>query len=315
MMDIDRKTLYCDKEDISRLFPKRHERMNKGDAGRVLCLCGSYNSSGAGMCGAAYFAAMAAYRCGAGIVEIFTARENYASLASLVPEAVFSLYGEEENNDFVADRLKTSIVKADSIIIGCGLGKSLKAEALVKTTFSSAKRPMVIDADALNILSENESFWKLLSDEQRARTVITPHPGEMSRLCGKSIDEILNNTCKIAQSFSRDRGVVCLLKDHKTVICRGERTFINTSGNAGMATGGAGDVLAGIIGALLARDDMAEPADTEKTAFDSILYRAAVGAYIHGLAGDAAASKLGEYYMVAGDILHEISGVLKQNEC
>ena len=313
MTDKDLILRSCDGEDISNLFFRRQERMNKGDAGRVLCICGSYNGS-SGMCGAAYFAAMAAYRCGAGIVEIFTARENYAALGALVPEAVFSLYGECESSEFIGARLRESIKKADCVIIGCGLGKSNRSRALLKAALETVSVPMVIDADALNMMAENGDLWSLMSEQQRGRTVITPHPGEMSRLCKKSVAEILESTTETAEEFSRERGVVCLLKDHRTVITNGAVTYINHSGNAGMATAGSGDVLAGIIGALLARDDVSGHADLQKTGDDAVLYRASVGAYIHGLAGDAAAACRGEYSMIATDILHEIAGVIMQNE-
>lgn len=313
-MDTERRIFSCGKEDICNLFPERPQRMNKGDAGRVLCVCGSYGT-GAGMCGAAYFAAMAAYRCGAGIVEIFTASENYPILGALVPEAVFSLYDSHESEDVISQRLNGSIAKADSVVLGCGLGKSCISKAIVRTVLSSVDCPLVIDADALNIIAEDKSLWSLISRTQRERTAITPHPGEMSRLCGKSIAEILNDTQGVATAFSAEMGIVCLLKDHRTVISNGKDTFINNSGNAGMATGGSGDVLAGIIGAMLARDTVADFADGERMTEDAILYRAAVGAYLHGAAGDAAARKLGEYSMVASDILHEISVVLTQNEC
>ena len=313
-MDTEKMILVCGKEDVVNVFPERHERMNKGDAGRVLCVCGSYDESGAGMCGAAYFAAMAAYRCGAGIVEIFTARENYASLGALVPEAIFSLYGSDESRSDVCARLKERIGKADSVVIGCGLGKSDMSKSIVKTTLGAVDAPMVIDADALNIMSETEDLWSLLSREQRARTVITPHPGEMSRICKKSISEILSGVKKTAYDVAKAKGIVCLLKDHRTVITDGTCTFVNHSGNAGMATGGSGDVLAGIIGALLARDSVADFADRQRMTQNPILYRAAVGAYVHGLAGDAAASKIGEYSMIASDILHEIAGVIAQNK-
>lgn len=305
----------CDGEDISYLFYKRPERMNKGDAGRVLCVCGSYDGNGMSMCGAAYFAAMAAYRCGAGIVEIFTARENYSALAQRVPEAVFSLYGAGEDKSDVCARLESSIAKADSVVLGCGLGQGDMAKAIVMAALRAAKSPLLIDADGLNILSQNSDMWQKMSAEQRARTLITPHPGEMSRLSGLSIGEILNDTVKAAIDYSKDKGIVCLLKDHRTVITNGIDVFVNHSGNAGMATAGSGDVLAGIIGALLARSDFAEYADAQRMTDNGVLYRAAVGAYLHGLAGDAAKGKIGEYSMVASDILHEISGIISQNEC
>ena len=285
-----------DKKDCASFFPELPDRTNKGDAGRVLIVCGSYDPQGLSMCGAAYFAAKAAYLCGAGIVEIFTPRENYPALAVLVPEAVFSLYGYEEDASSAAERLSVSIEKSDAVVLGCGLGKSETAKALVKSVFENVKCPLVIDADGLNILSENDVLWPFLDMEQRKRTVITPHPGEMSRLSAKSIGEILSSVPETASDFARGKGIVCLLKDNFTAISDGETVYINQSGNAGMATAGTGDVLSGIMGALIARS-------AEK---EGILRSAAVSAYLHGLAGDRAARRLGEYSLTAGELLAEI---------
>ena len=302
------------REDISALFPPVSKRANKGDMGRVLCICGSYDGKGSSMCGAAYFSAMAAYRCGAGIVEIFTHRKNYESLASLIPEAVFSLYDtDEESVSEICSRLPDKIEKADSIVLGCGLGKSELSIEMTKTTLQSARVPLVIDADGLNILSENDNLWSLLSPEQRKMTVITPHMGEMSRLCGKSISDILVTPNTVAIEYAKSRGIICLLKDHNTVITDGETAFINHSGNEGMATGGMGDVLSGIIGALLARDTLAEWISDERCAFSSVLYRTATAAYIHGLSGDCAAELVGGYSLMASDVLRSIPEIIKEN--
>ncbi|MBE6583526.1 MAG: NAD(P)H-hydrate dehydratase [Ruminococcaceae bacterium] len=292
----DKDYMVVGKEDVARLFPKLPKRSNKGGMGRVLCICGCADESGISMCGAAYFTAMAAYRCGAGIVEIFTDCKNYAPLASLVPESVFSLYDSGENGQSVCERLIGEIKKADAIVIGCGIGKSEMSAKLVRTTLQNAESPMLIDADALNILSDNERMWQDLSQHQRRRTVITPHPGEMSRIIGKSVEEILKDTVKTANTVSKKLGVVCLLKDHHTVISNGEKVYVNHSGNAGMATAGMGDVLAGVIGALLCRTP-------SPLCQDDILYRVAIGAYLHGVAGDAAARKTGEYSLMSSDVL------------
>ena len=300
------KSCTVSRDDVRRVFSPLPERMNKGGMGRLLVVCGSYDPCGASMSGAAYFAACAAYRCGAGIVEMFTPRENYAALAALIPEAVFSLYGNDESPDSIASRLTYSLAKSDAIVLGCGLGKSERSRLLVKTVLESVACPLLIDADGLNILSEDESLWSLLSAEQRKRTVITPHPGEMSRLCGASVSDILSDVSETARSFAAKKGIVCLLKDHHTVITDGNFVYINQSGNAGMATAGMGDVLAGIIGALLAR--------VEKTEFckgeSDVLIQSAVGAYLHGRAGDLAAEKIGQYSLIASDLLAEIPSAI-----
>lgn len=298
---MDKVALKVGEKELKLGFPLLDERANKGSMGRVLCICGSYDKSGPAMCGAVYFSAAAAYRTGAGIVEIFTPRENYSSLATLIPEAVFSLYGYEESKKDISLRLVASVKKADAVILGCGLGKSETSKALVRTVLENAECPLLIDADGLNILSEDDGLWSLLSAEQRSRTVITPHPGEMSRLCGREISDILDNTVSIAKSYAKEKGIVCLLKDHRTVISDGENTYINQTGNAGMASAGMGDLLAGIIGALLAR-----------SAGEKILQRAAAGAYLHGLAGDRASARLGQYSLISSDLLNEIGGAIGQ---
>ena len=293
-----------DKKDIKSVFAALPYRANKGQMGRVLVVCGSYDESGLAMCGAAYFAAMAAYRTGAGIVEIFTPRENYPALAELVPEAVFSLYGYDEFEVKVCERLAESLSKCDAVVIGCGLGKSQLARKMVASVLRGAVCPAVVDADALNILSEAPELWNMISAEQRSRTVITPHPGEMSRLYGRAIPEILADTVGVARDFAAEKGIICLLKDHNTVISNGEIVYINQSGNAGMATAGMGDVLAGIIGSIAAREAI-------RGGNKDYLLCAAVGAYLHGAAGDAAAERLGQYSLLASDLLAEIPAILR----
>ncbi len=303
--------LTATRDDINALFPTLEKRVNKGDMGRVLCVCGSYDPCGSAMCGAAYFSAAAAYKCGAGIVEIFTHRKNYEALASLLPEAVYSLYDtEKETADAVCARLTAQICKADSIVLGCGLGKSEIAKNLVKTTLENANCPVVIDADGLNILSEHQELGELVKN-RKADTVLTPHPGEMRRLSGLSIPDILNDTVNTAASLSHRLGSVTLLKDHNTVITDGKLVFINQSGNAGMASAGMGDILTGIIGALLSRTTVAEWADEDRTGIPSALYRTATAAYIHGLAGDIAAGETGEYSLTASDVIGSISKAIK----
>lgn len=290
--------------DFKDVFATIPDNANKGEMGRVLLVCGSYCGGGLSMCGAAYFAAKAAYLCGAGIVEIFTPRENYAPLASLVPEAVFSLYGYDEDLLAVTARLSESVLKSDSVVIGCGFGKSDLSKEILKTVIEKVSCPLTVDADGLNILSENDEYWALLDREQRGRTVITPHLGEMSRLCGKSITDIVKKIPESAENYAAEKGIICLLKDHNTAVTDGDFVYINQSGNPGMATAGMGDVLAGIIGAVLARAKAEEKSD--------VLRRVAASAYLHGVAGDIAADRLGQYSVTAGEILAEIPTAIRR---
>lgn len=302
------------REDISCLFPAISPNAHKYDMGRVLCICGSYDGIGSSMCGAAYFSAAAAYRAGSGIVEIFTERKNYESLGARLPEAVFTLYeSESEEETHILNKLDESLANADAVIIGCGLSQSETARKILRHTLRSVRRPLVIDADGLNLMAQNRDYWRFIDEKQKPRTVITPHMGEMARLCGVPTSSMLDSPREIAESFAAAMGIVCLLKGHRTIITNGKDCIVNTSGNPGMATAGSGDVLAGIIGALLARKTVAEWADEERLSLPSTLYRTATAAYLHGIAGDLAAKEIGQYSLMASDILAKIPEVIKNN--
>ncbi len=274
-------------------LPPRPERSSKGDFGRVLCVCGSY-----GMSGAAFLAAKSAYRSGCGLVEIFTPECNRIILQTLIPEAVLTVYTEVTRTQLLRD----AIERADCIVTGCGLSVTTDSRALLSDLlhmWDSEKCPLLIDADGLNLLSRNPSLLR------RAKgAVITPHAKEMSRLCGKSVEEILASPADTAYAFANSHGVVCVLKDHNTIVSDGTaRLYVNKSGNSGMATGGSGDVLSGILGGLLAQRGNCELSTCELVT---------LGVYIHGLCGDLAAEKLGEYSVMASDLLSALPSVMKE---
>ena len=282
-----------DLNDLRFCFKSREQRTNKGDYGQVLCVCGSFPESetfGLAMSGAATLSAKAALRTGAGLVRVFTHKENFSPISAALPEAVMLLYGERLDKELLAAEVR----RADAVLVGCGLGKSQTSREIVEIVLKNISAPLVIDADGLNILSENPQLWEWLSAEQRRRTVITPHPKEMSRLCGKTVEEILADPVSVAREFSQKYGVTTLIKDHKTVITNGEIAYINNSGNAGMATAGSGDVLAGILVSMLGNSTLEARA---------ILHKTAIGAYLHGLSGDFAAELYGEHCMIASDIV------------
>lgn len=274
--------------DLEKL-KSRPERSNKYTFGKVLFVCGSN-----GMAGAAYLSALAAYRSGAGLCEIYTPEQNRVILQTLLPEAIIKTYNTDAP---YLSEFRGLLKKCDSAVIGCGLGKSDASLSILKTLLTEYKRPCVIDADALNLISEHPELKKLLKGN-----VITPHLAEMSRLCGKQVSEIAACVPSVCAEFAKQYGTVCVLKDHRTAVSDGgERIYINTSGNSAMAKAGSGDVLAGVIGALLARRD------APLTATDA----ATLGVYIHGLAGDIAADKLGSFSPLASDIANSISAVLR----
>ena len=210
------------------------------------------------------------------------------------------------------NRLYESLANADAVILGCGLGQSDMARKIVRDTLRNVRRPLVIDADGLNLMAQNRDYWRFIDEKQKPRTVITPHMGEMARLCGVPTSSMISSPREIAKSFAEAMGIVCLLKGHRTIITNGNDCIINTSGNPGMATAGSGDVLAGIIAALLARKTVAEWADEERLDLPFTLYRTAVAAYLHGLAGDIAAKEIGQYSLMASDILAKIPEVIKK---
>ena len=263
------------------LMPKRKERSSKGDYGRVLCICGSI-----GMSGAAYLCAKACYRTGAGIVEIFTPEENRIILQSSLPEAIVTAYTEENATEL----LLTSIQKATCIVAGCGLSVTPFSRKLLSTllhNIDTTEKPLILDADALNLISKNPSFLKYIKG-----TVITPHPLEFSRLSNNSVEDILSSPDTLAHQYARKYSLICVLKDHNTVVTDGfDRLYVNNTGNNGMSTAGSGDVLAGIIAGLVAQSRK------------SNLEIAALGVYIHSLCGDIAARRLSQYSLMASDII------------
>ncbi len=276
------------------VLPARRERSNKGDYGRVLVVCGS-----CGMAGAAYLCAKAAYRVGAGLVEIFTHESNRIILQTSLPEAVVTTY-ESYTDDSL---LRVSLERADAIVAGCGLSVTPTSRRLLSDLLhivDTSKTPLLLDADALNLLARNPSLVKYASG-----AVLTPHMGEMSRLTGKSIQEILDSPAETAYAYARRHALVCVLKDHQTVVSDGgEEIYINTTGNSGMSVGGSGDVLAGIIGGILAQ---------RKNADVPLRELVCLGVYLHGAAGDLAAEHLSEYSVMARDIIAGISRVIKEN--
>ena len=284
---------HMEKGDLA-LLPVPDPGGNKGTFGRVLAVAGS-----PGMCGAAFLCAAAALKCGAGMVKIQTTEENRIPLQTLLPEAmVTSVFCEEENEKMMD--------WCDVLIIGPGLGVSgisrKRAQWFLKAASARGKK-VILDADGLNLLSMHPQWRSYLGDH----VILTPHPGEMSRLCGSSIREIRDRLVDTAAEYAGKTGAACVLKDACTVTAFGEEVFLNLSGNAGMAAAGSGDVLSGVEAGILC-------AFLRKENPPSMGTIAALGAYIHGLAGDAAAAECGIRGMTAGDILQHLPGVLKEAE-
>ena len=276
-----------EKNDLARL-PARPARAHKGSFGRVLVIGGSFAMSGAG-----YLAAKAAYRAGAGLVEIFAPEANRIIYQTQLPEALLTLY-DPENLD--KNALRAAIDRADAIAIGMGLGDAPVVTKLVDGVITRAKVPVVMDADALNELARGGEIRARLS-ACKATLILTPHLGEAARLMEYSIPQIAADPVSAALKMARSLAAIAVLKDARTVITDGVHCSLNIKGNSGMATGGSGDVLAGIIAALLA---------TGIAPFTA----AELGVLTHAMAGDAAKETHGSHGLMASDIIDALSRVL-----
>ncbi len=283
----------ADSDFVKRIMPKRSADANKYSVGSLLCVCGSV-----GFAGAAALSLQGALRIGAGFVRCMLPKSIYPIVSALVPEAVFTLLPENEegriSSEALGEILRASR-KADAVLIGPGLGNDKDIEALVLALLSELKIPVVLDADGINVISKHID----IIENAKCPLVLTPHEGEFSRLSGLTSSYIHENREKVLRDFTEKNNAVVMLKGKDTLIAKGgEEMYINPTGNAGMATAGSGDVLAGMIASLIAQG--ADP-------FES----AVLGAYLHGLSGDIAKEKFTEYSMLPSDIANCISEAIK----
>lgn len=291
-----------EQEDVARLLGKRCPWGNKGTFGRVVILAGSE-----GMAGAAYLSALAAYRTGAGLVDIVTLECNRPILQQLLPEAVLHCISPVEQKWQLETLLNKLFSKAKAIVIGPGLSTKSIADQLLDFVLEwnwlhgeSKECPIVIDADALNLLAARAQTARASNKkvQKLSRNVIlTPHPGELGRLLGISTKEVTANLIACAEVLQKQFGCTCVCKDARTVIYTEGHRYCNLTGNSGMATGGSGDVLTGIIASLAAQGLPAQKA-------------AVLGVWLHGAAGDEAAKEKSPYSMIARDLTDGLSKVL-----
>ncbi len=281
-------------EKITELLPKRRKDANKGTNGKVLIVAGSKNVSGA-----CVLAASACIRSGAGMVKIMTAIENAEIVKSLLPEALIDVY---EDFEPVADKLIKDIEWADAVVIGPGIGIDMKGDELLGIVLNNCSKHLVMDADALNLVAMNIEYRRLLAHYSVGgrKLVLTPHLAEFSRLFGKPVSDCKENILFYPKELAKELRCTVVCKDARTIVSDSneKKIYINVSGNDGMATAGSGDVLSGIIGALVC---------LENTSFEA----ACLGTYIHGACGDNAAAKHGKYAMVASDIASELEDILR----
>ena len=274
-------------EAVLKILPDRPDWGHKGTFGKILLLCGSR-----GYTGAAYLAAMGALRCGAGLVYLGVPESIYAIEAVKLNEpVVFPLPDQEGMLSTAAlPEIMKKLPQMDAVLIGPGLGQSEGTLAALQAVLENAACPVVVDADGINLLAKHKDIVRGRTNP----TILTPHDGEFRRLGGVIGDDRMESAAEMA----RDLGCIVLLKGHRTCITDGGDGYRNVTGNPGMAVGGSGDVLAGMITALLGQGI-------------SPLEAAAVAAWLHGAAGDACAEKLGQYAMLPSDMLEELPRLLK----
>lgn len=274
-------------ETVLSLLPDRNPWGHKGDFGKLLLLCGSR-----GYTGAAFFAAMGALRSGAGLVFLGVPESIYVIEAVKLNEPVIFPLPDVDGRlsaDAVPEIL-SRLPRMDAVLVGPGLGQSEGTLAVVRAVLEKAECPVVVDADGINVLQAHRDLLR----GRKSPTILTPHDGEFARLGGI----IGEDRMAAAAALADDLGCVVLLKGHETCVTDGVNGYINPTGNPGMAVGGSGDVLAGVITALLG-------------AGLPPLEAAACGAWLHGAAGDRCAAELGQYGMLPTDMLSALPRLMK----
>ena len=274
-------------DDVLKLLPDRNPKAHKGDFGKVLLLCGSK-----GYTGAAALAALGALRAGSGLVYLGVPESIYMIEAVKLTEAiVFPLPDDDGMMAISAVKTVSEMLdKMDAVLIGPGMGQSEGARAVLETVLQSAACPVVVDADGINLLAKHKDILR----GRTAPTVLTPHEGEFQRLAGP----INDSRESVAANLATELQTIVVLKGHHTVISDGRIHFRNLTGNPGMAVGGSGDVLAGIIVSLLGQG---------LTPMEA----AACGAWLHGAAGDLCAEEIGQYGMLPTDMLKVLPRLMK----
>jgi len=270
---------------LRSLIPKRYSKSHKGDFGRVFVLAGSI-----GMSGAAVLTSKAALRSGAGLVTVGVPESLSLVMVKRLTEAMFKPLPETKSGTLskrAFSKIQPFLKNQDVLAIGPGLSQNSETQTLIRKVVLSSKVPVVLDADGLNAFSGKTAQFRKI----KAPLIATPHPGEFRRLFAQPVSNNPAGRINTARKAAKRHKVILVLKGHETVVADPSgKVFVNSTGNAGMATGGSGDVLTGIIAALLGQK--LKPFDAAST-----------GVYIHGLAGDLAAKKMGQISLIASDII------------
>jgi len=280
-------------EEVLADFPKRATDADKKDFGHVLVIAGSN-----GYTGAAYLTSQAAILSGSGLVTLAVGKSIYPIMAEKLTEVMVKPFFETRDYSLslLAEKeLLSFSEKCTSAAIGPGISRNKETQGLVRSLLGKIGKPVVLDADGINAFAGHLDSLK----KATAMLILTPHTGEMARLLEKDIDEVKNNRKDIALEFARQYNTVLVLKGHETIVAKPDGMFyVNTTGNVGMATGGTGDCLTGMIASFVGQG---------MDAFGA----AAAGVYFHGKAGDLAAKEKGTLSLIATDLLNKLPEVLK----
>ncbi|MBQ3150163.1 MAG: NAD(P)H-hydrate dehydratase [Clostridia bacterium] len=281
--------------EVSKMFIPRKAVSNKGDYGKVLCICGCKKYPGA-----AVLCVSGALRSGAGLVFSAFPDAAYPSISAKLTESpLLPLPSDSQgcfSNGAVPEILK-DLDSFDAVVIGCGLSKTLGTRETVEAVIKNAKCPVIIDADGINCVAENIDILK----EAKCKICMTPHPGEMARLTALSIDAILKNPVEVAKAFAKKYSVTLVLKGANTIVAHpdSDAVYINENGNSGLSKGGSGDLLAGILAGFVAQ---------------RVRLPAEAAVFIHGMCADATAKRLSKRGMLPSDCLYDLPFVLSKFE-
>ena len=283
--------------EVFSLLPVRKQESSKHDYGRLFAVCGSSYYRGA-----AYLSCASALRCGVGITTLASIEKVISSVSASLPECTFLPLSDSVNGTISAYNAQTVLRRSKggtALLLGCGLAIDDDTRSLVKRVVSEAECQLVLDADALNILSETPEIIKTA----KMPPIITPHHGEMARLCGKNREKVADSPIVTALNFAEEYNCYVVLKSHITYIALpdGSLAINDETGNSGLARGGSGDVLAGMISSFCAQG--MNPFDAAKC-----------GVYLHGLSADMCAERLSERAMLPSDILTDLSKIFLENE-
>lgn len=284
-----------DYEDVKSSFTKMDKNANKGTFGKQLNVCGSY-----AMPGAAVICAKAALKSGVGLLKCATVKSAYPMVASHLVEPVFLPLDDGEYKTIspkCADEILQNTKWADSIVLGCGIGNNEDTVQTVNYILKNTNTPIILDADGINAVNQGIDILK----DVKVPVVLTPHPGEMSRLISETITFVQQNRITVAKNFAKEYDAVVVLKGANTVVTDGKEVFVNLNGNPGMAIAGCGDMLSGMIGAFVAQG---------MPAFQA----AKVAVFIHGMCGDITAKKLSKRGMTVSDMLDQLGALMSEFE-